>query len=49
MRACEKCSIREHYAKRYKAHFDWRDCPYECEYAKQRKKEEMAKKREEAE
>ena len=40
MRTCENCRTRKAYAKVFDAHFDWRDCPYECEYAKEREKEE---------
>lgn len=40
MRTCENCKARKAYAKVFDAHFDWRDCPYECEYAKEREKEE---------
>lgn len=39
-RTCENCNVRKMYAKLFDAHFDWRDCPYECEYAKEREKEE---------
>lgn len=40
MRTCGNCSIRKLCAKCFDAHFDWRDCPYECEYVKEREKEE---------
>lgn len=40
MRMCENCSIRKQYAKCFDSHFDWRDCPYACEYAKERVKEQ---------
>ena len=40
MRTCENCSIRKQYAKCFDVHFDWRDCPYACEYAKEQVKEE---------
>ena len=42
MRTCENCKVRKTYAKYFDAHFDWRDCPYECEYANEREKEEKA-------
>ena len=41
MRTCENCEIRKQYAKCFDSHFDWRDCPYACEYAKERVKEEL--------
>ena len=28
---CEKCKARELYAKYIDMHFDWLDCPYDCE------------------
>ena len=28
---CEKCKTRELYAKYTDMHFDWLDCPYDCE------------------
>ena len=40
MRTCENCPIREYYAKCFDIHFDLCDCPYECEYAKEREKGE---------
>lgn len=27
---CKKCGIRKMMAKMVDAHFDWRDCPYDC-------------------
>lgn len=41
MITCENCLIRKQYAKYFDAHFDWRDCPYTCEYANEQVKEEM--------
>ena len=29
---CQKCRIRKSYAKRFDVHFDWVDCPYDCEH-----------------
>ena len=28
---CTKCDIRKWYARRLDMHFDWVDCPYDCE------------------
>ena len=28
---CEKCEARKLYAKYIDVHFDWLDCPYDCE------------------
>ena len=37
-RFCGNCHLRKSYAKLFDAHFDWRDCPYECEYADEMEK-----------
>lgn len=28
---CQKCGYRKSYAKAFDVHFDWIDCPYDCE------------------
>lgn len=28
---CKRCETRKWYAKRLDYHFDWVDCPYDCE------------------
>lgn len=28
---CKKCQIRKDYARAFDMHFDWIDCPYNCE------------------
>ena len=33
MKSCDKCKTRLALARVFGAHIDWRDCPYECEYA----------------
>ena len=29
--ACRECDMRKTYAKMFDVHFDWRDCPYDCQ------------------
>ena len=29
---CRKCTTRKFYAKMFDMHFDWVDCPYDCEH-----------------
>ncbi len=36
---CEKCKIRELYAKWFDIHFDYIDCPYECPFVENQDKE----------
>lgn len=33
MKSCDKCKTRLALARAFDVHVDWRDCPYECEYA----------------
>lgn len=28
---CSQCELRKSYAKTFDMHFDWLDCPYDCE------------------
>ena len=28
---CQNCGYRKSYAKAFDVHFDWIDCPYDCE------------------
>ena len=28
---CKKCKVRKQIARMVDAHFDWLDCPYDCE------------------
>lgn len=38
---CEHCDLRRLYSTACDSHFDWRDCPYECDYAKSMRKKEL--------
>lgn len=44
-RTCDTCKIRKGHAKYFDAHFDWRNCPYDCRYAKEKEKEKTKDKK----
>ncbi len=37
---CEHCDLRRLYSNACDSHFDWHDCPYECDYAKSMRQKE---------
>lgn len=44
MKSCDKCKTRLALARLLGTHVDWRDCPYECEYAEVMELQERARK-----
>ena len=39
---CQKCGYRKSYAKAFDMHFDWIDCPYDCENDYEHLEKELA-------
>lgn len=39
---CHKCAFRKSYAKEFDVHFDWIDCPYNCENDYEHLEKELA-------
>lgn len=39
---CKQCAFRKSYAKAFDIHFDWIDCPYDCENDYEHLEKELA-------